>query len=84
MPDRERKRVPDDWVRCTERTSHYVSFCTPLGQGKPECPRLNKENEKENRDEASHRGVQELYQRKKVWKQVRAILYRIWLLIGSQ
>ena len=64
MPDRERKRVPDD------RISPQESSCTPLGHGKSEYLRLNEENEKENRGEATRRGTEEI-----MWKQVRAILY---------
>ena len=63
MPDRERKRVPADWVRYTERISPQESSCTPLGHGKSEYLRLNEENEKENRGEATWRGIEELYQR---------------------
>ena len=52
MPNRERKRVPDE-----------ESSCTPLGHGKSEYLRLNEENEKENRGEATRRGMEELDQR---------------------
>ena len=57
MPNRERKRVPD------ERLSPQESSCTPLGHEKSEYLRLNEENEMENRDEATRRGMEELYQR---------------------
>ena len=62
MPDRERKRVPDDRSDIL-KGSLPESSCTPLGQGKFEYLRLNEENEKENRDEATQRGMEELYQR---------------------
>ena len=55
MPDRERKRVPDDSPQAS---------CTPLGHRKFEYLRLNREKEKENRDEATQRGIEELYQRR--------------------
>ena len=49
-------------VRYTERISPHESSCTPLGHGKSEYLRLNEENE--NRDEATQRGLMEkLYPR---------------------
>ena len=56
MPDREKKRVPDDRY---DIPKGYLpeSSCTPLGHGKFEYLRLNEENEKENRDKATHRGM---------------------------
>ena len=54
MPDRERKR---------ERISPQESSCTPLGHGTSQHLRLNKENEKQNRGEATQGGMEELYQR---------------------
>ena len=50
MPNRERNRVPDVLVHT-------------LGTRKSEYLRLNEENEKENRGEATRRGMEELYQR---------------------
>ena len=47
----------------TERISPQKSSCTPLGHTKSEYLRLNEENEKENRGEATQRGMEELYQR---------------------
>ena len=58
MPNRERKRVPDDRSDILKGSS-----CTPLGHGKSEYLRLNEENEKENRGEETRRGMEELYQR---------------------
>ena len=54
MPDREKKRVPDDRY---DIPKGYLpeSSCTPLGHGKSEYLRLNEENE-ENRSEATRRG----------------------------
>ena len=73
MPDRERKRVPDDRSDIL-KGSLPESSCTPLGQGKSEYLRLNEKNEKENRDKATQRwnrgAVPET-----MWKHVRAILY---------
>ena len=62
MPDRERKRVPDDRYDIL-KGSLPESCCTSLGHGKSEYLRLNEENEKENRTEATRRGMGELYQR---------------------
>ena len=69
MPNRERKRVPDDRSDIL-KGSLPESSCTPLGHEKSEYLRLNEENEKENRGEATRRGTEEI-----MWKQVRAILY---------
>ena len=38
-------------------------WVTPLGHEKSEYLRLNEEKEKENRDETTQRGMEELYQR---------------------
>ena len=60
----QRKKESSRWqVRYTERISPQESSCTPLGHGKSEYLRLNEENEKENRGEATRRGMEELYQR---------------------
>ena len=61
MPDRERKRVPDD-------RSDVLKGSLPKSPAQPwdtakEYLRLNEENEKENRNEATQRGMEELYQR---------------------
>ena len=56
MPDREKKSSRRQ-VRYTERISPQESSCTPFGQGKSEYLRLNEENEKENRGEATRRGM---------------------------
>ena len=51
-------------VRYTERISPQESSCTPLGHGKSEYLKLNEENENENGDEATQRGMMEkLYPR---------------------
>ena len=56
MPDRERTRVPDD--RPDVLTGPLLKgSCTPLGHGKSKYPRLNEENDKENRDEITQRGM---------------------------
>ena len=61
----QRKEESSSWqVRYTERISPYESSCTPLGHGKSGYLRLNEENGKENRDEATQTGMEELYQRK--------------------
>ena len=44
-------------VRYTERISPKEPSCTPLGHGTSEYLRLNEENEKENRGEATRRGI---------------------------
>ena len=63
MPDRERKRVPDH---------RSIVLKGPLTQGPPahtrnteypSYPRLSEESEKESRDEATQKGMEELYQR---------------------
>ena len=54
----QRKKESSRWqVRYTERISSKESSCTPLGHGKSEYLRLNEENEKENRGEATRRGM---------------------------
>ena len=63
MPNRERKRVPDDR---SDILKGYLTKSPPaqaLGHGKSEFLRLNEENEKENRGEATRRGTEELYKR---------------------
>ena len=62
MSDRERKTVSDDRSDIL-KGSLPKSSCTPLGHGKSEYLSLNEENEKENRGEATRRGMEELYQR---------------------
>ena len=58
------EKVSSRWqVRYTEKISPQESSCTPLGHGKSVYLRLNEENEKENRGEATRRGIEELYQR---------------------
>ena len=63
MPDRERKRVPDDRSDILKGSLPKKSSCTPLRHGKPEYLRLNEENEKENRGEETRGGMEEVYQR---------------------
>ena len=72
MPDRERKRVPDHILkeRLIDDLSPRIS-CPSSEYGTSEYARLSEESEKESRDEASQRGMEELY----TWKQMRAILY---------
>ena len=53
MPDRERKRVPDDRSDIPKGFLPKSTSCTPLGHGKTEYLRLNEENEKENGDETT-------------------------------
>ena len=60
MPDREKKRVPDDRSDILKGSLHKSS-CTPLGHGKSANLRLNEE--KENRDEATQIGMGELCQK---------------------
>ena len=63
MSNRERQRVPDDR---SDILKGYLTKSPPaqaLGHGKSEFLRLNEENEKENRGEATRRGTEELYQR---------------------
>ena len=63
MPNRERKRVPDDRSNILKG---YLTKSPPaqaLGHGKSEFLRLNEENEKENRGEVTGRCVEELYKR---------------------
>ena len=63
MPDRERKRVPDDRSDILKGSLTMSPPAHPLGHGKSEYLRSNEENEKENRGEATRRGTEELYQR---------------------
>ena len=49
-------------VRSVERISPAGSFCLSLNAEDPSFPRLSEESE-ENRDEATQRGMEELYQR---------------------
>ena len=60
MPNRERKRVSDARSDILKRISPQESSCTPLGHEKSEYLRLNEENEKENRDEATRGGMKEM------------------------
>ena len=50
MPNRARKRGPDDRSDILKGSLPQESSCTPLGHGKSEYLRLNEENEKENGD----------------------------------
>ena len=55
----EKERVPDD-------RSDKLKGSLPKSLARPwdtENPRLNEENEKKNRGEATRRGMEELYQR---------------------
>ena len=63
MPNRERKRVPDDRSDILKGFLPKSPPAQPLGHEKSEYLRLNEENEKENRGEATRRGMEELYQR---------------------
>ena len=53
--------------------SPQESKCTPLGHGKSEYLRLNKEKEKENKDEAAKRGMEELYPKAGYWPKIRIL-----------
>ena len=57
VPDTEWKRVPDD------RTSLPWSSCLSLEHGQSLYLRLNKDNEKNSRDETNQWAMEELYQR---------------------
>ena len=61
MSDRGRKRVTDDRSDILKGSLPQES-CIPLRHEKAEYLRLNEENE-ENRDESTRRGMEELYQR---------------------
>ena len=64
MPDRERKRVPDDRSDILKGSLPKSPPAHPwVTLGKSEYLWLSKENEKESRDEATLRGMEELYQR---------------------
>ena len=63
MPDRERKRVPDDRSDILKGSLPKSPPAHPWGHGKSEYRRLNEEDEKETRGEATLRGMEELYQR---------------------
>ena len=63
MPDRERKRVPDDRSDILKGSLPKSPPAHHWDTENPEYLRLNEENEKENRGEATRRGMEELYQR---------------------
>ena len=63
MPDRERKRVADDRSEVLIRSPQESTPAHPWDTKKSEYLRMNEENEKENKDEATQRGIEELYQR---------------------
>ena len=63
MPNRERKRVPDDRSDILKGSLPKSPPAHPWDTKKSEYLRLNEENEKENRGEATRRGMEELYQR---------------------
>ena len=58
MPDRERKRVPD---HRSDVFSGSLTQSPPAHPRNTEDPRLSEESEKESRDEAARRGMEELY-----------------------
>ena len=58
MPDREMKKVPDDGFDILKES---LAKSPPAHPWDTENP--NEENEKENRGEATRRGMEELYQR---------------------
>ena len=60
MPNRERKRVPDDRSDILKGSLPKSPLARPWDT---ENPRLNEENEKKNRGEATRRGMEELYHR---------------------
>ena len=49
--------------RCIERISPTGASCPSQEHGLSKYPRLSEESEKESRDEATPRGMEELYQR---------------------
>ena len=63
MPDRERKRVPDHRSDTLKGSLPHGprSSCPPQEHEISEYPRLSEESEKESRDEATQRGMEELY-----------------------
>ena len=63
MPDRERKRVPDHRSVTLKGSLPQGprSSCPPQEHEISEYPRLSEESEKESRDEATQRGMEELY-----------------------
>ena len=60
MPNRERKRVPDDRSDILKGSLPKSPPAHPWDTKKSEYLRLNEENEKENRGEATRRGMEEL------------------------
>ena len=60
MPNGKRKRVPDDR---SDILKGSLPKSPPAHPWDTENLRLNKEKEKENRGEATRRGMEELYQR---------------------
>ena len=63
MPNREGKRVPDDRSDILKGSLPKSPPAHPWDTKKSEYLRPNEENEKENRGEATRRGMEELYQR---------------------
>ena len=63
MPDGERKRVPDHRSDTLKGSLPQGprSSCPTQEHGISEYPRLSEESEKECRDEATQRGMEELY-----------------------
>ena len=60
---RERERVPDDRSDILKGSLPKSPPAHPWERGKSGYLRPNEENEKENRGEATRRGMEELYQR---------------------
>ena len=60
MPNRERKRVPEDR---SDTLKGFLPNSPPAHAWDTENLRLSEDNEKENRREATRRGIEELYQR---------------------
>ena len=58
MPDRERKGVP---VHRSSVLKGSLPQSPPAHPRNTEDPRLSEESEKESRDEAARRGMEELY-----------------------
>ena len=65
-----------EFLKSVPRCQNYISLWVillPLGHRKSEYPRLNEENEKENRDEATHGGMETMWTQLRL--SLRAILY---------
>ena len=62
MPDRERREFQ---ITGPMYLKHFFSrvLCLSQEHGRSEYPKLSEESEKESRDEATHRGMEKLYQR---------------------